>query len=447
MDLAYRFQDVRFSGSVGAIKLGEPRRSVHREGADPSVVRYRGRYYLFVSMSHGFWHSEDLADWHYQATSKLPPYDYAPDVRVVNDALVISASRKGTNSPFFRSVDPLGDDFTEISPGTFEFWDPNIFQDDDGRIYLYWGCGNSEPLHAVELDTDLAPIGAPVDVVAADPIAHGWERTGEDHLLPEPTTEREKKVAQFMGTAPYIEGAWMTRSGDTYYLQYAAPGTQWNSYADGYFTAQHPLGPFTYSPHSPFSTKPGGFITGAGHGSTFQDEYGNWWHTATMRISVNDVFERRVGLFPAGFDEDGVLYCNQNFGDYPFQLPTELVDPRKRIAPEWMLLSYLVNATSSSAAIGHDASLAVNEDVRTWWASNGPGQGEWIEVDLGSASEVYALQINLADHLVADHAPPLIVGKDSAHTWRGIYEDHAPAELLIEGSRRRRAMGGVARWS
>ena len=54
--------------------------------------------------------------------------------------------------------------------------------------------------------------------------------------------------------------------------------------------------------NNPYSYKPGGFLPGAGHGSTMQDRDGCWWHTATMRISVNHVFERRVGLWPAGVD-------------------------------------------------------------------------------------------------------------------------------------------------
>ena len=40
--------------------------------------------------------------------------------------------------------------------------------------------------------------------------------------------------------------------------------------------------------------KPGGFMNGAGHGSTMEDLNGNIWHTATMRISRNHNFERRV---------------------------------------------------------------------------------------------------------------------------------------------------------
>ena len=100
---------------------------------------------------------------------------------------------------------------------------------------------------------------------------------------------------------------------------------------------------------NPFSAKPGGFITGAGHGSTIADTYGNWWHASTMRISVNYDFERRVGLFPAGFDKDGVLYCNQNFADYPHRIPADNFDAASQ-QPEWMLLSYKKPVTASSTA-------------------------------------------------------------------------------------------------
>ena len=433
LDLAYRYQDVRFLGSVGGITLGEPRRSVHREAADPSIVRYHGRYYLFASMTRGFWHSDDLVDWAHQPTEKLPAYDYAPDVRVVNDALIISASRSTGTSPFFRSVKPLDDDFEEIAPGTFPFWDPNVFQDEDGRVYLYWGCGSNEPIRGVEIDSSFEPIGEPADLIVADAARRGWERNGEDHRIPEPTTERERRAAQFLSADPYIEGAWMTRHEGTYYLQYAAPGTQFNTYADGYFTSDSPLGPFTYSTESPFSSKPGGFITGAGHGSTFKDEYGNWWHAATMRISVNDIFERRIGLFPARFDDAGVLVCDQAFADYPMVVPDRPIGNEPSV-PEWMLLSANAVVRASSSAAGHEAGLAVTEDIRTWWASNGPGSGEWIEIDLGEPKNIRAIQVNLADHELAPITPELADGLDQGHTWRGIFPSHTPAAYTLEAS-------------
>ena len=100
---------------------------------------------------------------------------------------------------------------------------------------------------------------------------HGWERFGEAN---DNTFLR-----------PFIEGAWMTKHGGKYYLQYGAPGTEFSGYGDGVYVGERPLGPFTYQAHNPVSYKPGGFARGAGHGSTFQDPHGNWWHTSTIGIS------------------------------------------------------------------------------------------------------------------------------------------------------------------
>lgn len=35
----------------------------YRSGADPAVVEFRGEYYMFVTRSHGYWHSTDLQNW------------------------------------------------------------------------------------------------------------------------------------------------------------------------------------------------------------------------------------------------------------------------------------------------------------------------------------------------------------------------------------------------
>ena len=99
----------------------------------------------------------------------------------------------------------------------------------------------------------------------------------------------------------------MTKYASRYYLQYGAPGTEYNVYATGVYTADDPLGPFTYAPYNPVAYKPGGFVQGAGHGNTFQDVHGNWWNTGTPWVAVNWNFERRIGLHPAGFDADGGL--------------------------------------------------------------------------------------------------------------------------------------------
>lgn len=425
LDLPYRYQHILQPNGV---------RTVHREGADPSIVRFRGRYYAFVSMTRGFFHSTDLADWSYEHTDVLPAFDYAPDARVINDQLIVTASRTDGTCPFFRSEDPLRTGFVEVSAGSFAFFDPSLFQDQDGATYLYWGCSPIEPIYATRLDSaTFEPIGERHAVIGAHPDAHGWEVPGESPL-PEFQTEEERAIFDLIGGRPFIEGAWMTRHEGTYHLQYAAPQTESNLYADGVYTAPTALGPFTYSAHSPYSSKPGGFITGAGHGSTFRDEFGNWWHASTMRISVNHNFERRVGLFPAGFDSDGVLFCNQNFADYPMRIPRGPIDPWKDPFSGWMLLSYRAKATASSSQTNHSPELATNEDIRNWWVAGSAQPGQWLELDLGTVHTVHAVQVNLADHKLSDFVPERADGADTMAGYRAIDPGFHPIQIRVEVS-------------
>lgn len=400
--------------------------SLNREAADPSMVLFREKYYLFPSMTKGFLVSGDMVHWKQCPLENVPVYDYAPDVRVIGDYLYFCASRRGQNCDFYRTLDPESGIFEKI-PGTFDFWDPNLFPDDDGRIYFYWGCSNMTPVWGVELNPDtMERLGEPVVLIENHKKEYGYERTGEDHhydpdgshivallkaqmaknlgcspdeitdITPaiEATPEQYRPLLKAaLSDNPYIEGAWMTKHEGKYYLQYASPGTQFNIYNDGVYVGTDPLGPFTICPNNPFSYSPGGFCPGAGHGSTMEDLNGNWWHTSTMRISVNHEFERRVGIWPAGFDKDGELFCNQRYGDWPQAVTGEKADPFA--APEWMLLSYRKTVSASSQE--KPAEDAVDENIRTWWKASSEDQAPWLQIDLGECCTVHAVQVNFAD--------------------------------------------------
>ena len=431
LDLGYRYQHTKEGNCVAGF----------REGADPTLVLFKGRYYLFVSMSAGFWHSEDLLNWEFHADPDLLIYDYAPDVRQVGGYLYFCASRRGRSCPILRTADPLTQPFVEVS-APFDFWDPDIFCDDDGRVYFYWGCSNVTPIWGVELDPEtMTPVGEKKELIFQSEDALGYERPGDNGVVDReasvvyqhlkhmfnPATQKiefpagveqwgnytaEAMTAMFLAVGkPYVEGAFMTKYEGVYYLQYACPGTQYNTYADGVYTSDSPLGPFTLQKSNPFSSNPGGFITGAGHGSTIADRFGNYWHAATMRISVNHDFERRVGLFPAGFDKDGVLFCNQNFADYPRKIPAGKFDAAA-LEPEWMLLSYGKSVTASSTAEKSDPARAVNENTRDWWSAASAAPGEWLCVDLGRDCDVHAIQVNFADEALSVDFPPEEYGDD-----------------------------------
>lgn len=416
-----------------------------REGADPSLVAFKGKYILFPSMTCGFLYSDDLVTWEFHATPMLPNYDYAPDVRVVGEYLYYCASNH-EHGVHYKTSDPFSDSWERIEGG-MPFWDPNLFCDDDGRLYFYWGSSTSEPIYGVELDKNtMQPIGERVALITCDPTIKGFERSGEDHIPPRskeevdailaqmehsPMSEEMKKVAaSYIRSDPYIEGVWMTKKGGRYYLQYATPSSGYNIYSDAVYVSDKPLEGFTLALNNPFSYKPGGFFPGAGHGSTVEDFFGNWWHIATGRICVNHNFERRVGLYPVGFDKDGEMFCNQRFGDFPIAVLENSQDPWRK--PDFMLLSYGKRASASTEE--RAASFAVDEDIRTFWQAKANDLTPYLEVDLGKAFDVNAIQINFADLGMEVELPENATLCGALHQERWIDETHQPTRWRLLGS-------------
>jgi xylan 1,4-beta-xylosidase len=358
-----------------------------REAADPVIVLFGDAYYLFASKSGGYWRSSDLADWTFVKPEGLPIEAYAPAVMAFGDALYYSACDVG----LYRSRDPKGGKWEHVGD-PFKVGDPDLFADDDGRVYLYYGLSYNGAISGMELDprAGFRPLGAPFVCFRADYARHGWERRGDDNL--------GAVWNRAFSEGPWIEGAWMTKHAGVYYLQYAAPGTEFKSYADGVYTAPSPRGPFTYAPSSPFSSKPTGFIGGAGHSATFRDKQGHYWHIATMTISVKHMFERRLGLFPADFDAAGTLHVDTALGDYPQMLPALRADPAASNRAGMMLLSYGKPATASSSLDGLGPERAFDEDIKTYWSARSAERAEWLSVDLGKSCRIQAVQVNFAEH-------------------------------------------------
>lgn len=370
LNLDYRFQ------------LDEPTR---REAADPAVVYFDNEYWLFASKSGGYWHSADFNHWVFVDGKNLPIEDYAPAPALIDGHLYYTAfNTRG----IYRADNPGRGLWTKV--GELKGYpDPALFQDDEGKVYIYYGCSPNGGISVVELDpkNGFAEIGEPVLCLKCDRPNRGWEIPGDDNI-----GTPDGKIGD-----SWIEGAWMTKHDGKYYLQYAAPGTQFHSYADGVFVGDGPKGPFTYASYSPFSHKPTGFITGAGHSGTFQDARGNWWRVCTMVISQRHMFERRIGVFPAGFYPDGQMFCNTYLGDYPQYIPGTRVVSQNGNSPGWMLLSRAKKAEASSQLENFPVTNAFDENIQTWWCAKTGDAGEWLKVDLGKVCRVEAVQVNFAD--------------------------------------------------
>ena len=404
----------------------------HRATADPVIVTYKGDYYLFSTNQWGYWYSSDMLNWTFVSKKFLRPWNKAydelcaPAVGVIGDTMIVFGSTYTRQFSIWMSTNPKANEWKPLVD-SFDIggWDPSFFTDDDGKLYMYNGSSNKFPMYGIELNRKtMQPIGTRKEMYVLEPWRFGWQRFGE-HM-----------DNTFLD--PFIEGSHMTKHNGKYYLQYGAPGTEFSGYADGLLIGSDPLGPFE-AQSDPLSIKLGGFVRGAGHGATFMDKFNQYWHVSTTVISVKNTFERRLGIWPTGFDKDGMMFCNTTFGDYPHYIPGKapsnspgrgesnaqssltreykdityafLSGPAQpsQIPPlggggaftGWMLLNYNKPVQVSSTLGGYHPNNAVDELIKTYWSATSGNKGEWIQTDLGNISTVNAVQINYADQDVS----------------------------------------------
>ncbi|MGV3558621.1 family 43 glycosylhydrolase [Larkinella arboricola] len=391
MDISYRYNFEQLNERIS-----------YRSGADPVIINHKvgnkpGEYFLFVTISGGWWKSKDLVNWQYVVPDKWPMEDMcAPAALSVRDTLFLFQSTF-EQRPIFYSTEPekgklkFYNRWLPRLPKDIGPWDPALFHDPDtDRWYMYWGSSNVYPIFGAELDhsrrltyKNPEPSKAYQPMLWLDPWQHGWERFGPNHSDP---------------IKPFTEGAWMTKHNGKYYLQYGAPGTEYNVYANGTYVGKDPLGPFEYAPYNPIAYKPGGYATGTGHGNTFQDNFGNYWNTGTTWLGIVWGMERRIVMHPAGFDKDDQLYANTRFGDFPHRLPTSKWQNSNELFTGWMLLNYKKPVTASSTLDTLRAELTADENPRTFWVPTKNQPGETLTTDLGAEHDVRAVQVTYVDY-------------------------------------------------
>ena len=362
--------------------------------ADPTVIKFQETYYLYLTggVSPGgrfgaaVWSSTDLVRWEHHDVSIAGRRGIGAPTAFEYEGYVYLA---GNDTGLFRSRDPLGPfeffgDFVDehghrIESGLHDFcrgcadggvFDAAVFVDDDNRVYLYYAGGGGDGVYGVELDrTDLRKFLGPATHFFRFEPSHIWERYGSRNE---------------MSTQSWIEGPWITKRSGTYYLQYAAPGTEWKTYAVGVYTSQDPLGPFDYYEGSPILVHNGGLINGSGHHSIVEGPNGNLWAIYTLLYrNWNRMFERRIGMDPVGFDANGDMFI-KGPSETPQWAPGVSVRPWEDNDGNAIPLSEDKTYVASSEAPGRNAPYALDNNARTWWAPAGDDEEPWLEVDLGA---------------------------------------------------------------
>jgi hypothetical protein len=362
---------------------------------EPVVVLFQGDYYLFAGGS-GYWYSSNMRDWTHVNAPAFPRG--IPSVATDGKTMYACAMNA---KPVFASNDPKQGAWTQV--GTLDsdrYGDADLFIDDDGKFYMYYGWSQLMPFQAVELDPKtFKEIGKPVVCFFGNYKEHGFERRRPDDLIFPYFDHRPYFPEEY----PWIEGPWMVKHNGKYYLQYAAIGLEFRSYSHGLYVSNSPLGPFEYSPHNPFTFKTTGFMVGAGHGSIFHDKNNDLWSICMVpSFYGSGRGSSELALFPAAVDAQGVMHANTAFGDYPQYFPGIKQNPVENNFSKWLLLSLKKHVEVSSTLDGFPAANAADENMMTHWAAKTGNPGEYMTVDLGKPCDIYALQINFDQQLEAN---------------------------------------------
>ncbi len=380
-----------------------------REMADPALLEFEGKYYLFPSAGMLWW-SEDLVDWHFHPIEPFDP-GYAPTVIRRGEFIYLSSSWDG--STVWRSRHPLGPWEALGEPGRdpdgnptrlrdrhgrpVTWGDPCLFVDDDGAMYCYcnlmratrpedhhpWALHPDEGrIYAVRLDDEDPSCFAsdPVLALELDPELV-WQRGGEANQL------RRFRV---------LEGAHLNKIQGRYYLQYSVNGTEYRNYAVGCAVGDSPLGPFRNQRRNPILIHRHGLINGTAHHSITAGPDGDLWCVYTVLFGNHHGFDRRIGMDPAGLDENGELFVNGPT-ETPQWAPGLRRHPERGNDAGLLPLSINCPVRADAAAPGRDARYAVDQNIRTWFQAPAPDTPAMLELNLLDEFQVQAARLIFAD--------------------------------------------------
>lgn len=348
---------------------------------DVTVIREKGRYYMFCTGG-GAWISDDMLNWSFQRVENVP---VAPHVVKYDGSFYMC----GNDSPVFKADNPLGP-YTSIGPwkntpdvkgGWNGAFDVDIFIDDDNKPYLYYPGRGVSGIYVVPLDpNDLSRFAGPVKHLFGFNSDHIWERYGE--------------MNEYTDVA-WVEGPWLQKHNGIYYLQYSASGTQWKTYAEGYYTAKSPLGPFNYASNNPLLRKTEGLVTGPAHGSIVEGPDGQLWQFYTIVLS-NPPGGRRIGMDRVIFDKYGNMSVTVT--DTPQWGPGVVIDAAKANSGSVPVTINKVNAMNalskfSSQQPGRDAAYAVDNSSGTWWEPAPTDSLPALTIELSPATRFDVVQL------------------------------------------------------
>jgi hypothetical protein len=348
---------------------------------DVSVIREGGVYYMYCTGG-GVWTSADMLNWSFERVANVP---VAPDVAKYRGKFYLC----GNDSPLYVADRPEGP-FAPLgewtnTPGLEGGWngafDVHLFVDDDGQPYLYYSGRGVSGIFGVALDPDnLCRFAGKAKRLLTFDSSHVWERYGEMNEYPD---------------VAWIEGPWMAKHGGRYYLHYSASGTQWKTYANGYYTSASPLGTFVYAPNNPLLRKTEGVVTGTAHGCIVEGPDGGLWMFYTIVLS-NPPGGRRIGMDRIRLDAEGNMVVKVS--DLPQWGPIKGLGSGEGDSGSLALSVNKLRAMNarskvSSERSGHYGAYAVDNSSGTWWEPSPEDSLPTLVLELSPATRFDVTQL------------------------------------------------------
>lgn len=425
----------------------------YRDTSEPSVLYYNGLWYMFSSNS-ALYRGKDFSNWEFVTVKSVDGenlrFGGAPTIAMRIDEEGKEHFYLAWNrSNLWEAEAPEGP-YTDLGSFTYNGKsfaenmedgilitannDVNIFVDDDGRMYLYWGMGPYICGAELDVDNPTKLITEPKVIIEYDN-RYKWQNFGQHHQDYE---------------NGYPEGAWMVKIDDTYYLTWSTSGVQYDSYTMGcYQSTTGPLDGFELQEREIINQSDAltGVVRGGGHGCIVEGPSDTLWCFYTVNVGYEGDMESFIGADPAMIDDEGNLVV-PHLSESPQYVAGVLDTPAEGNEVGYDVISARSSYAISSYSEGRHPIYAIDESCLTWWQPAADDDTPWYvvafkgnynveafrimlkEINIDKASTIDKSCINYKIELYNGETNPL--ADSSSDNWVTVYEKTNSSTNIID---------------
>lgn len=385
-------QDIKDLGYINKEKISNI--------GDPYLVTENGKYYVTATCDgkgYDIYSSEDLVNWTKEGrifTSSstegwVRSSLWQPQIVIGDDGnyyLYYCGNNDGNSLRIGVAVaDSITGPYKDaldhpLLPYNVATIDPNLYKDDDGRMYLYFSRDCSEnivdghhtsQLYCIEMET-YTSIKDDMDPVLLVTPEQDWELASGDYR--------------------WNEGPDILKHDGKYYLFYSGGCYADSTYAIGYAVSDSPMGPFVKYENNPVISSTDS-VSGPGNNSFFVTLDGKELYTCYHTHTIKSIGggDRKVTIDRCGFRQDGSFYINgpTTTNQTPYSGHTDLV----KVEPIKVSAGATIDGRSPNALFDGETLNSKNEDLYEWRATYSDEGKVYAEFDFGDAKSIDCIYI------------------------------------------------------